>query len=215
MLNTKNNTLNVRVQKNTTDDTVIIDVGSLVVDNSWIDFKGLLFNVQQYLRNAVTGQRIRFFTDVNYAAYLVLGIDVTGALTVTEGAQVPYTTLSSVPIPPVFNSVPIAGIVVIQDGTTNLTDAIKPISDSNVLFYSGMGNTFDKNQKGIAGLDSNILGDTGVVGETGFVGVDGLTGLPGEIGITGLIGFGITGSQGPQGLTGINWDIEIPFNILL
>lgn len=135
MLNQKNNTLNVRVQRNTADDTVIIDAGSLVVDNNWIDFKGVLFNVQQYLRNAVTGQRIRFFKDVNYAIYLVLGIDTTGSLTVTEGTQVPYTTLSSVPIPPVFDSVPIAGIVVIQDGTTNLTDAIKPVNDNNVIFY--------------------------------------------------------------------------------
>ena len=215
MLNQKNNTLNVRVQRNTADDTVIIDAGSLVVDNNWIDFKGVLFNVQQYLRNAVTGQRIRFFKDVNYAIYLVLGIDTTGSLTVTEGTQVPYTTLSSVPIPPVFDSVPIAGIVVIQDGTTNLTDAIKPVNDNNVIFYSGMGNTFDKNQKGVAGTDSNVLGDTGTVGETGFVGVNGLTGLPGEIGITGLIGFGTTGLQGAQGLTGINWDIEILFNVLL
>ena len=167
------------------------------------------------MRNTINNQRARFFTDVNYAVYLVLGIDVTGALNVIEGEQVPYTTLSSVPIPSAFDMAPIAGIVVIQDGSTNLIDGIKPISDNNVLFYSGMGNVVDKNKKGEAGLDSNVLGATGLLGETGFIGSDGITGKQGLIGITGPIGFGVTGAQGSQGLTGINWDIEILFNVLM
>jgi hypothetical protein len=215
MLNTKNNTFNVRIQSNIADYTVVIDSGSLVIDNKWIDFKGVLFNIKQYLRNAVTGSRVRFFTNVNYAGYLVLGIDVTGALIVLEGAQVSYTTLASVPIPPVFSMVPIAGIVVIQDGSNNLIDGINPITDSNVIFYSGMGNTLDKNQKGIMGFDSNILGDTGLCGQTGYPGLDGDTGLQGLPGIVGPVGFGFTGLQGSQGLTGINWDIAVGFNILL
>lgn len=215
MLNNKNNTFNVRVQNNATDDMIVVDAGSLVIDNKWIDFKGILFNIQQYLRDAVTGNRIRFFTNVNYAEYLVLGIDVTGALVVLEGTQVPYTTLASVPIPPVFNMVPIAGVVVIQDGSTNLIDGIKPITNSNVIFYSGMGNTLDKNQRGVVGVYSELTGDTGPCGETGYPGIDGDTGLQGDIGDTGQIGFGITGLQGPQGMTGINWDIDVVFDILL
>jgi hypothetical protein len=215
MLSPKDNTFNARVQRNTADDTVIIDAGSLVVDNNWIDYTGVLFNIKEYLRSTITDQRLKFFNNINYAVYLVLAIDVTGSLQVIEGTQVYYTTLDSVPIPPVFEAVPVVGIVLIQDGTTNVIDGIKPVGDNNVIFYSGMGNVLDKNIKGVVGVSSQLLGDTGLQGKTGIIGIDGLTGIRGFSGDTGTAGYGVTGLQGPQGLTGINWDIEVLFNILL
>lgn len=214
MLRTRNNTIGARVQKNYTDDSVIISPGSLIYDNKWIDYGGSFFNVKEYLRSLITNQRIRFFKNINYATYLMIGIDATGSLAVTEGEQVLYITLKSVPIPRVFDMIPLVGIVVIQDGSTNLIDGIKPLNDNNVIFYSGMGNVLDKNIVGQAGFDSNILGETGIPGETGLIGDVGITGPIGGRGITGYAGLGVTGYQGAQGMTGINWDVQVLFNIL-
>lgn len=215
MLRTRNNTIGARVQKNYTDDSVIISPGSLIFDNKWIDYNGSFFNVKEYLRSLITDQRVRFFKNINYAAYLMVGIDATGSLAVTEGEQIQYTTLKSVPVPRVFDMIPLVGIVVIQDGSTNLIDGIKPLNENNVIFYSGMGNVLDKNLIGQAGLDSNILGETGIPGETGLIGDMGITGPIGDMGNTGYAGLGVTGFQGAQGMTGINWDVQVLFNILL
>jgi hypothetical protein len=215
MLKSKDNAINARIQKNFTDDSVIINAGSLVFDNKWIDYSGTFFNVKSYLRGLITDQRLRFFTNINYAAYLVIGIDVNGSLTVLEGTQVPYTTLKSVPIPPIFDIIPLVGVVVIQDGSSNLIDGIKPLNENNVIFYSGMGNVLDKNQIGQKGVDSNIKGETGIPGETGLIGFPGLTGPIGDMGTTGYDGLGITGQDGAQGITGINWDIQVLFNMMI
>lgn len=215
MLKAKSSTINARIQKNFTDDSVIINAGSLVYDNKWIDYKGTFFNVKEYLRGLITDQRVRFFKNVNYAVYLMLGIDVNGSLTVIEGTQVLYTTLKSVPIPSFFNMIPLVGVVIIQDGSSNLIDGIKPLNENNVIFYSGMGNVIDKNQIGQKGLDSLIQGETGLYGDTGLDGYPGLTGPIGNIGTPGYDGLGITGQTGAQGMTGINWDIQILFNTLM
>lgn len=215
MLKSKSNVVNARVQKNFTDYSVIINAGSLVIENKWIDYSGTFFNVQDYLRSTITTQRVRFFNNANYACYLVVGIDVNGSLSVIEGAQALFTTLESVPRPPTFNIVPLVGIIVIQDGSSNLIDGIKPLDESNVVFYSGMGNVLNKNLVGPEGLDSLIIGETGVQGETGFQGLPGLTGPIGDMGITGEDGLGVTGLDGPQGMTGLNWDVQVIFDVLL
>lgn len=215
MFKSKDNTVSARVQKNFTDDSVIINSGSFVIDNKWVDYTGTFFNVKDYLRNTITAQRVRFFNYANYAVYLVLGVDVNGSLTVVEGTQVKYTTLDSVPVPSIFDVIPIVGIVIIQDGSTNLIDGIKPLAENNVIFYSGMGNVLDKNLVGLVGVDSMILGATGASGETGNQGVAGLIGAVGEKGSTGADGLGITGPVGDQGMTGINWDIQVIFDVLL
>jgi hypothetical protein len=215
MLKSKNNVVNARVQKNFTDYSVIINSGSLVIENKWTDYSGTFFNVQQYLRSVITTQRVRFFNYTKYACYLVVGIDVNGALSVIEGTQTLFTTLESVPRPATFNIVPLVGIIAIQDGSSNLIDGIKPLNESNVIFYSGMGNVLDKNLVGPVGVDSLIAGETGIQGETGFQGLSGLTGPVGDIGITGDDGLGITGLDGPQGMTGLNWDVQVMFDVLL
>jgi hypothetical protein len=214
MLKSKNTVVTAKVQKNFTDYSVIINAGSLVIENKWIDYSGTFFNVQQYLRNAITTQRVRFFNYAGYACYLVVGIDVNGALSVIEGTQALFTTSESVPRPAIFNIVPLVGIIVIQDGSSNLIDGIKPLDESNVIFYSGMGNVLDKNLVGPEGVNSLITGETGTQGETGFQGLPGLTGPIGDMGITGDDGLGITGLIGPQGMTGLNWDVQVMFDVL-
>jgi hypothetical protein len=215
MLKSKDNTVNARIQKNYADDSVIINSGSLVIDNKWVDYTGTFFNVKGHLRSLINAQRTRFFNYANYAAYLMIGIDITGSLTVVEGTQVPFTTLKSVPMPLDFNIVPLVGIVVIQDGSINLIDGIKPLNDNSVIFYSGMGNILDKNIVGQRGYDSLINGETGAQGETGLRGVPGLIGSKGNIGDIGYDGIGVTGPIGDQGMTGINWDIHIKFDTLM
>jgi hypothetical protein len=213
MLKSKDSSVNARIQKNITEDSVILNAGSLIYDNKWVDYSGTVFNVKSYLRGLITDQRLRFFTNTNYAAYLLLGIDINGSLSVIEGTQILYTSKGSVPVPLVYDIIPLVGIVVVQDGSTNLIDGIKPLNENYVVFYSGMGNVLEKNLVGQIGLDSVIRGDTGVCGETGFSGVSGLTGAVGDIGITGDLGLGITGPQGAQGMTGINWDVQVKFDV--
>ena len=214
MLKSKDNAINARIQKNFTDDAVVLYSGSLVIDNRWVDYTGTFFNVKDYLRGTITDQRLRFFKYANYACYLVLGIDVNGSLSVSEGTQVPFTTLESVPVPAVYAVVPMVGIIVIQDSSSNLIDGIKPLNENNVVFYSGMGNVLDKNRKGIVGENSLIIGETGSTGDTGYIGYPGVTGLVGDMGTIGADGLGVTGPDGDQGMTGINWDIQVVFDTL-
>jgi hypothetical protein len=215
MLKQKDNTIGVKVQQSITDSSVVISSGSLVFDNKWIDYPGTIFNVQDYINAQIDAGRTRFFINRKYAVCLVVGVSSGGEIIVLEGAQALYTTLASVPIPPTFSVIPLVGIVLIQDGTSDMNLGFKPLKDNNIIFYSGMGNVIDKNLKGIEGVDSSIQGETGVQGETGLIGIDGITGLVGFKGDTGLIGFGVTGFQGAQGMTGINWDIQILFNYIL
>jgi hypothetical protein len=214
MLKTKNNTVRANVQQNITDTSVVISSGSLVFDNKWIDYPGTVFNVQDYINSQISAGRTRFFNGLNYAVCLIVGVGITGEITVVEGAQVLYTTLASVPVPPTFSIIPLIGIVLIQDGTSDVNAGVKPLKNNNVIYFSGMGNVIDKNIKGTDGA-TGLLGVLGSSGETGLIGEDGITGLNGIMGTTGPMGFGIIGAQGAQGMTGINWDIHILFDHLI
>ena len=212
MIKPNSDVFRVKTQKNIDTGTIVIDAGSVVIDNKWISYQGTTFSAQSYINSVVDGTtRVRFFKKRIYALKLMFGIDRSGSIQVVEGAQILYTTKSSVPAPVSYDIVPIATVLMVQDGSSDMVSGYKPLDNSNVTFFSGTGNVVQKNKKGIDGTVQGITGPQGLQGLTGIVGLRGLTGLRGEQGETGVIGQGITGPQGEQGSTGINWSVHIPF----
>lgn len=196
-------------------DSIRINSGSFIIDNVWISFIGTIFKVTDYISSVVVGNRTRFFKDRNYAVYLLICLDPNNGITVVEGKHVLFTTLKAVPSPESFSALPLIGLILIQDGTRDLVTGFKPVKDENLIYFSATGNIVDKNLKGISGEDSTIYGETGKRGETG---IDGNQGAGGYQGVTGYIGptIGlISGEPGLKGMTGINWDIYIPFEVLV
>lgn len=193
------------------DNTVRIRATSFVYENNWINFEGLLFNVTDYITNAVISPRTRFFTNRNYAVCLIVGLTKDGEVTVLEGPQVDYTKQTVVPFPDTFNIIPMVGVILVQDGTTDMINGFKPLNETNVTFFSGTGNVIDKNKPGDSGPDSDDAGHTGIQGLTGSIGVSGVTGHVGATGPKGRMVVGDAGDTGPNGMTGINWTIHVPF----
>jgi hypothetical protein len=182
-----------------------------VYDNKWVNYSDIIFKVRDYISSVVRGTRTRFFKDRNHAVYLLIGIDPNEGVKAIEGTHVPYTTVKAVPPPAQYDMLPIIGIVLIQDGSRDLTFGFRPLKDENIVYMSGMGNVVDKDLKGIAGEDSTIYGETGLIGITGFLGYLGITGVDGPTGYAGFSPPPEQGSTGLQGMTGINWNIHIPF----
>ncbi|TRZ49366.1 MAG: collagen-like protein [Dehalococcoidia bacterium] len=211
MLNLNKKTIEVKTVPNVSSDSVRIKAGSFVIDNKWINFNGTLFKINDYITKAVQSPRTRFFKNRNNAVFLLIGIDADEGLKVIEGQHVKFSTIQAVPPPEVYNILPLIGLVLIQDGTRDLNFGYKPLSEPNIISFSGSGNIIDKNKQGETGAISPMLGDTGLAGETGTIGDLGPTGI---IGATGQRGHtkepaqGVTGLKGP---TGINWDVNIPF----
>lgn len=197
------------------DDSIRINAGSFVINNAWISFSGSVFKVIDYINSVVVGNRTRFFKDRNHAVYLLICLDPNEGITVIEGKHVPFTTLQAVPAPEIFSALPLIGVILVQDGSRDITYGFKPVSNENLVFFSGSGNIVDKNLKGIQGDDSLIYGETGLIGETGLHGIRGLTGLIGITGHQGITPEGRLGETGLVGMTGINWDIDIPFEVLI
>ncbi len=197
------------------DDAIRINAGSFIIDNAWISFSGTVFKIRDYISSVVVGNRTRFFKDRDYAVYLLICLDPNNGVTVVEGTHVKFTTLSAVPPPKNFSYLPLIGLILIQDGTRDVIYGFKPIKDENIIYFSGTGNIDDKDLKGITGAASLISGVTGMVGYTG---IRGLRGVTGHVGITGFQGPTVTpdnGTTGLMGMTGINWDIYVPFEELL
>lgn len=197
------------------DDAVRINAGSFIIDNAWISFSGAVFKIRDYISKVVVGNRTRFFKDRNHAVYLLICLDPNNGITVSEGTHVKFTTLSAVPPPKTFSYLPLIGLILIQDGTRDVVYGFKPIKDENIIYFSGTGNIDDRNLKGITGVDSIISGETGITGYTGLRGFRGSTGYMGLMGHTGPIVFPRSGETGLKGMTGINWDIYVPFEVLL
>jgi len=195
------------------DSTVRIRAASFVYENNWVNFEGTLFNVTDYISSVVVSPRTRFFINRNYAVYLVVGLTKDGEITVLEGPQVDITKQTVIPAPDTFNIIPLVGITLIQDGTTDMINGFKPLKDTNVTFFSGTGNVIDKNKLGDPGIDSNDFGHTGVQGLTGSEGTNGITGYAGVTGHKGRMIPGDVGDTGLNGMTGINWAIHIPFKL--
>ena len=196
-------------------DSVRINAGSFIIDNTWISFTGTIFKVKDYISSVVVGSRTRFFKDRNYAVYLLVCLDLNEGVTVIEGKHVLFTTLKAVPAPESFSALPLIGLILIQDGTRDLVYGFKPVKDENLIYFSATGNIIDKDVKGVVGEDSTTYGETGRRGETGIVGYRGITGRQGLTGYIGpTIGL-VRGDTGLRGMTGINWDIYVPFDVLL
>jgi len=197
------------------DDSVRISAGSFIINNAWISFSGTVFKIRDYIASVVVGNRLRFFKDRNYAVYLLICLDPNNGITVYEGNHVLFTTLSAVPPPETFSALPLIGLILIQDGTRDIIYGYKHIKDENIIFFSGIGNIIDRNLKGIVGENSIISGETGMIGITGLRGFKGYTGY---VGVTGCQGPSVnarSGEMGLKGMTGINWDIYIPFEVLI
>jgi hypothetical protein len=214
MIENKINKINVKSNIELSEDSVKINSKSFVIDNTWISFSGTIFKIKEYISNVLKGDRRKFFKDRNYAVCLLVCLDPIEGIIVIEGKQVPYVSINAVPIPK-FNALPLVGIVIIQDGTTDLNYGIKPIKNENLILFSSLGNILDKNKEGEKGEDSILLGETGLQGYTGYKGEQGITGYIGITGQKGCTPIGIQGCTGLQGPTGINWDIYIPFDVLI
>lgn len=196
-------------------DAVRINAGSFIIDNAWVSFSGIVFNIRNYISSVVVGNRTRFFKDRSYAVYLLICLDPINGVTVIEGVHVRFTTIAAVPPPSSFSALPLIGLILIQDGTRDVITGFKPVKDENIIYFSGAGNIDDKNLKGITGADSLIHGETGMVGHTGLRGSQGSTGYMGLTGHQGPRVNSRSGEVGLNGMTGINWDIYIPFEVLL
>lgn len=211
MLKSKKNVIKAKTNRSIKDDTIKIRAGSFVFENNWINFKGSIFSVKDYIADSLVPPRTRFFNNRNYAFYLIIGLDKNGELTYLEGDQVEYTTIKAIPVPSAYSIIPLVGIIFIQDGSRDLNNGYKPLNDKNVILFSGTGNVLDKNQKGPEGSSSLMHGSTGLLG---LIGATGIQGVKGNIGVTGTKGpsvLGDEGSTGFKGMTGINWNIHIPF----
>lgn len=195
-------------------DAVRINAGSFIIDNAWVSFSGIIFKIRDYIASVVVGNRTRFFKDRNYAVYLLICLDPYNGVTVVEGKHVRFTTLASVPPPESFSYLPLIGLILIQDGTLDVIYGFKPIKNENIIYFSGSGNISEKDLKGIKGNGSVISGETGLTGVTGLRGYVGDKGLMGITGATGPSVSARVGETGIKGMTGINWDIYVPFEIL-
>jgi hypothetical protein len=195
---------------NYSNDSIRIEAGSVVVDNSWINYDAILFRLTDHIASVVRPPRSRFFQNRNYAVYLLVGLDINEGIRVAEGRQVPFTTVMSVPRPQNYDFIPLVGVVVIQDGSSDLNNGYLPLSDDCLEFFNGSGNVVDAGFKGITGVDCDVAGQTGAEGYTGLEGMQGETGLPGIRGYTGVQPPAPAGDTGVQGMTGINWQVHVP-----
>lgn len=211
MLKSRNNKIRAGSNPNFSKDSIRINAGSIILDNKWINYKGTVFRVEDYINSAVVGSRTRFFKNRGFAVYLLIGIDAEEGVKVIEGNHVKFSTIDAVPPPTEFNIAPLLGLVLVQDGTSDLNLGYKPLKDEYIRFFSGSGNIITKNLKGPTGDESTAHGATGLIGETGIIGYAGETGPRGLTGVKGMSVPGIQGHTGAPGMTGISWDIDIPF----
>lgn len=210
-MKSKPNIVKAEPLPNYTTDSVKVDAGSVVVDDQWVNYGSTIIKINTYIASVVVSPRTRFFQNRNYAVMLLVGLDPNQGIQIVEGTHVPYTTMGAVPYPTSYAVVPLLGIVLVQDGTSDLIYGYKPLKQESLKFFSGSGNIAEPNWPGATGMPSVAPGDTGVRGPVGYTGVVGLTGWLGVEGSTGLYVTGMQGETGVIGMTGICWDIYIPF----
>jgi len=211
MLKPRNSEIQAVTNQNISSGMVRIRAGSFIIDNKWVNFNGTTFKVNDYINKVVRAPRVSFFKNRNHAIYLLVGLDADLGVQVVEGTSIRFTTVEAVPPPSSFNILPLVGIVLVQDGSRDLNLGYRPILDVNVRYFSGAGNVVNKNIKGDKGSSNPLPGATGVFGETGVIGQPGLTGYAGATGYVGYTPPLVTGNTGIGGLTGISWDVDIPY----
>lgn len=209
----KKDIINAGTSNSLSNDSIVIKAGSFVYDNIWINFNGIIFKARDYILSSLVAPRTHFFNNLNYAVCLIVGIDINGSIQVIEGNQVLYTTNDSIPLPATYDIIPLISLILIQDGSNDLNYGFRPIKDTDITYFSGVGNAIEKNLVGDNGADSDIIGYTGLPGVMGLTGNTGVDGDMGPTGFKGLIGDAPAGDTGLQGITGINWDFRVPFEI--
>jgi hypothetical protein len=195
------------------NDAVSVNAGSMVYDNTWISYNPFLFKVNDYIKSVVRSPRSRFFLDRNHAVFLLVGIDINTGVRVIEGKHVRHTSMGAVPPPTSYDLLPLFGLILVQDGSTDIVYGYKPLSEANIILFSGYGNILDKDLLGLSGANSSVYGETGLRGHLGVVGPTGIQGIIGPMGYTGAIEAGAQGHTGLQGITGVSWEIHIPFEV--
>jgi len=210
MLKPRNKQVTAGVTPAYSTDSVRIESGSVVIENTWVNYDASLFVLRDYVTSALKPPRTRFFKNRGYAVYLLVGLSIDKGIEVVEGRHVPFTSVRAVPRPTTGNLVPLVGIVAIQDGSDDLNYGYLPIKDECLELFNGSGNVVDPDLKGTTGVDSDVVGDTGAEGYTGLEGLAGNGGLTGPAGFTGLVPAAGQGATGVQGMTGINWQVHAP-----
>lgn len=188
------------------DNKIRIEAGSFVYENKWVNYKSKIFSLNDYVKVKLK-ERDSFFNNRGYALYLVICMDFYGKLFVEEGVQVSFKLKESVPAPRVKN-IPLVGLILVQNGSEDLNYGFRPVLDSDLIEYSGLGNILEKNLPGITGAASYAVGERGLQGVTGFAGVTGVPGLTGLPGIQGPLGWFFVGSTGVIGVPGLNYNSE-------
>jgi hypothetical protein len=214
-MKSKPNIVSAQVAPFVSSDAVRINAGSVIYGDRWLNFGATVYLVKDYIASVVVKPRLKFFTNRDWALMLMVGIDQNGAITAVEGPQVKYTTNDAVPFPGVGNLLPLVGIILVQDGSTDLVNGLKPLTDASLKFLSGSGNVLPPDLVGETGMNSDVVGHTGPEGITGFIGSTGVRGYTGMAGSEGPTELGQAGATGQQGMTGISWDINLPFEEFL
>ena len=147
MLKPKKDQIQARTVPNSSDDSVKINAGSLVFENTWITYNSSIYRINDYITSVVQGSRTRFFKNRNNAIFLLIGIDIDEGIKTIEGKSVLFTTVDAVPPPDTYDIIPLVGVVLIQDGTDDLNFGYKPLHQAHIKFFSGAGNVIDRNQK--------------------------------------------------------------------
>ena len=211
MLITKNDLISASITPNFSDDSIQISAGSVIFDNTWINYNSSIFVVTDYINRVVVGSRTRFFKNRNYALNLIIGLDVNEGITAVESSHVPFTSISAIPFPQNFTIIPLVCLTLIQDGSTDLVTGYIPLKQDYIRLFSGAGNILDKNIQGPTGIDCDVVGSTGLMGDTGAQGYQNVTGIIGLTGFNGITPAAPMGITGLSGLTGVSWTIDIPF----
>lgn len=195
-------------------DVIRIQPASFVVDNNWVSFNGALFNIKDHIRSVLKNGRAKFFTNRFYSVYLLVCLNPNEGIKVLEGKQVLHSSSRLPPSPSTYTDIPLVGVIMIQDGSKDLVYGYRPVTNTSLIQFSGIGNVVDKDQAGLPGEDNTGYGDTGLQGYTGLPGMSGDPGEPGLTGAAGPVSADLQGEPGIQGATGIYWDVNIPFDRL-
>jgi PKD repeat protein len=192
------------------DNTVHIKGGSVAIDDTWVQFKGTILNIQNFIEKYISSSP-RLFNKRNGILYILIAINKSAQLEVIPSISFNKTSSGDVKVfPNLSGKLPIMVVKLIQDGSFGLT-GINKIRESDIEQYLGYGNFTIKGPEGLLGSQGN----TGLQGLTGISGLMGYPGPQGVTGETGLLGLSVNGPQGPRGNQGVSVPTFIPTRYVL
>lgn len=212
MMKTKSNTVESKVLRGESSSSILIEAGSFVIDNQWVSYNNYWFKVDDYIKSVIGPNRQSFFSDRNMAIALVITLDIIDGIKIVEGKEVIFKSNDTVPYPGSLECIPLAGLILKQDGSTDLTKGYLSVGQGNLIKFSGTGNISEKNLRGATGLSNRSTGLEGLTGYRGIQGIPGYTGCQGCTGQVGAQGKLVRGEKGLRGMTGISWDVHLPFS---